>query len=105
MFWMMIDVCPKLYSAPIRTHVFDLKFFVKVFEIPIYNQCVRSFGLVFGMTIDIGPKFYSLPPPPMRVTYRSRSKARFHVTVTTQINKSVIYFIVRRNVKFGCSEC
>ena len=30
---------------------------------------------------------------------------RFHVTATTQINKSVIYFIIRRNVKFGCSEC
>ena len=33
------------------------------------------------------------------------SKAQFHVTVTTQVNKSVVYFIVRRNVKFGCSEC
>ena len=33
------------------------------------------------------------------------SKARFHVTVRTHINKSVVYFIVRRNVKFGCSEC
>ena len=32
------------------------------------------------------------------------NSARFHVTVTTQINKSVVYFIVRRNVKFGCSE-
>ena len=28
-----------------------------------------------------------------------------HVTVKTQINKSVIYFTLRRNVKFGCSEC
>ena len=27
------------------------------------------------------------------------TKARFHVTVTTQINKSVVYFIIRRNVK------
>ena len=33
------------------------------------------------------------------------SQARFHVTVRTQINKSVVYFIVRRNVKFGYSEC
>ena len=35
------------------------------------------------------------------------TKARFHVTVTvrTEINKSVVYFIVRRNVKFGYSEC
>ena len=32
-------------------------------------------------------------------------KARFHVAVRTQINKFVFYFIVRRNVKFGCSEC
>ena len=34
-----------------------------------------------------------------------QSKARFHVAVRTQINKFVFYFIVRRNVKFGCSEC
>ena len=34
-----------------------------------------------------------------------KSYAGFHVTVTTQFNKSVAYFIVRRNVKFGCSEC
>ena len=33
------------------------------------------------------------------------TKARFHVTVRTQINKSVVYFIIRRNVKFGYSEC
>ena len=33
------------------------------------------------------------------------SKARFHVTVRTQINKFVVYFIVGRNVNFGCSEC
>ena len=33
------------------------------------------------------------------------TKARFHVAVRTQINKFVFYFIVRRNVKFGCSEC
>ena len=37
-------------------------------------------------------------------SYISKSED-FHVTVTTQINKSVVYFIVRRNVKFGCSEC
>ena len=35
----------------------------------------------------------------------TNTEARFHVTATTQINKSVVYFIVRRNVKFGCSEC
>ena len=28
------------------------------------------------------------------------SKARFHITVITQINKSVVYFIIRHNVKF-----
>ena len=33
------------------------------------------------------------------------SKALFHVAVRTQINKFVFYFIVGRNVKFGCSEC
>ena len=29
------------------------------------------------------------------------NKARFHVVVRTQTNKSVLYFTVRRNVKFG----
>ena len=33
------------------------------------------------------------------------SKARFHVTVITHINKSMVYFIVRLSVNFGCSEC
>ena len=35
----------------------------------------------------------------------TNTEARFHVTATTQINKSVVYFIVRCSVKFGCSEC
>ena len=29
-------------------------------------------------------------------------KARFHVTVRTQINKFVFYFTIRRDVKFWC---
>ena len=33
------------------------------------------------------------------------TKAPFHITVITQINKSMVYFIVRRNAKFGCYEC
>ena len=36
---------------------------------------------------------------------RPQSKARFHVTVRTKVNKSVGYFIVRRSVNFWCSEC
>ena len=31
--------------------------------------------------------------------------ARFHVTVITQINKSVVYFIVRRNVVPNANPC
>ena len=30
--------------------------------------------------------------------------ARFHLTVITQINKSMLYFIAMCNVKFGCFE-
>ena len=33
---------------------------------------------MFGRMIDVGPKFYSVPPQPMRVTYRSRILT-FHV--------------------------
>ena len=28
-------------------------------------QTVCSVGFMLGMMIDIGPKFYSVPPPPM----------------------------------------
>ena len=37
--------------------------------------------------------------------YINRSKARFNVAVVTQINKFAVYFTVRRNVKFWCTEC
>ena len=42
---------------------------------------------------------------PAKPKTTNQNKARFHVTVITQINKSVVYFNVRRNAKFGCSEC
>ena len=42
MFWLKIDVCPKLYSAPSPTHVFDLK--VKVTD---FDFLCPSFGLKF----------------------------------------------------------
>ena len=32
---------------------------------------------------------------------QSYTKAWFHITVITQINKPVLYFIIWRNVKFG----
>ena len=40
----------------------------------LYNQCVCSVGLMFGMMIDCGPKFYSVPPSHVHMTYRSRSQ-------------------------------
>ena len=73
MFWMKKDVCQKLYLVKVTDFDFYVKFCVKVFEIPIYDQCVCSVGLMFGMMIDTCPKFYSVPPPPMRVTYRLMS--------------------------------
>ena len=33
-----------------------------------------------------------------------KSKARFPVTVISQMNKSAVYFSAMRNVKFGCSK-
>ena len=41
----------------------------------------------------------------MFISSYSLSKARFHVTDITQINKSVGCFTAERNVKFWCSEC
>ena len=58
-----------------------LKFCVSVFEIPVYNPCVCSVGLMFGMMIDIGPKFYCVPHPPIYVNYRSRSQTLIFVQV------------------------
>ena len=36
---------------------------MKVFEIPLYNQCVCSIGLMFEMMIDVSPKFFILYHP------------------------------------------
>ena len=55
------------------TFLVILKICVKVG--PYIIQCVCSVELMFGMIINIGPKFYSVPSPPMGVTYRSRSQA------------------------------
>ena len=33
------------------------------------------------------------------------NKARFHVTNRTQINKSLVYFIIRGNINVWCDEC
>ena len=49
--------------------------------------------------------YSTIIPIPMLFSYFYLSKARFHVTVITQINKFVVYFMERRNVKVGYSEC
>ena len=41
MFWMKIDVCPKLYSAPPQTHVIDLQ--VKVTDFDFF---MLKFGVI-----------------------------------------------------------
>ena len=51
------------------------------------------------------PQCKTLVPNYIPEKVSRKSKARFHVVVTTQIKKTVVYLTVRRNVKFGCSEC
>ena len=65
-------------------------------------------GLAFGT-----PNFYIVLYGKMNhklvnLSYNSAVmwlKSPISVTVTTQINKSVIYFIIRCKVKSGCTEC
>ena len=52
-----------------------------IFLDPYIIQCACSVGLMFGMMIDIGSKFYSVPPPPTRVAYRSRSQTLIFVVL------------------------
>ena len=56
------------------------------------------------MKIFVIPK-NNVPLCLIRVGAFIRINARFHVTVIIQINKSMVHFIIRHNVKFGCSEC
>ena len=46
---------------------------------------------MFSMMIDIGPKFYFVPPQPMRVTYRSRSQTLIFICFVLKFLRS--YFI------------
>ena len=48
-------------------------------------QCVCSVRLMFDMMIDVGLKFYSVPPLTMHVTYRSRSQTNFWLSSVLQI--------------------
>ena len=64
-------------------------------------------GLAFGT-----PKFYIAPYDKtnhalVNLSYNCDVKSGLQVVVTTHINKSLVYFLVRRklNVTFGCSEC
>ena len=87
---MKTKICPKLYSAPLPTYIFHLqvkvtdvaflclRFVLDFFEIPII-QCVCSMQLVFDMMIDICAQFYSVPHPPMHVTYRLMSQTSIFV--------------------------
>ena len=65
-------------------------------------QCPLPFEADSNLcSINLGHTFFCM----QMGGHKLQSKARFHVTVITQVNKSVVYFIVTRNVKFGCSEC
>ena len=55
MFWMKIAVCPKLYSAPPPTHVFDLQ--VKVTD---FDFLCSSFMLKFLRSLYIIKVFVHL---------------------------------------------
>ena len=69
---------------------------------PIRYQCCLYYLYDEGSRSGC-PKTQKLLTPSICV--HDNSMVRFYVTVKTQINKSVVYFIVRRNVKFWCSEC
>ena len=47
---------------------------------------------MFGMMIDTGPKFYSLPSPPPCMTLRSRSQTwNFYVIVLRKVFRTSLF--------------
>ena len=60
----------------LKVKVTDLEllftFYVKFLDL-IISKPFDGFGL-FGMMIDTGPKFYTVPSPPPYMTLRSRSQ-------------------------------
>ena len=49
-----------------------LKFYVKIFRTSLFPNPLMNL-VIFGMMIDTGPKFYTVPSPPPYRTLRSRS--------------------------------
>ena len=76
---------------PISIHHFKVKVtdlellcqsFVLMFLGPHCFQTLWWIWFMFGMMIDTGPKFYTVPSPPPYMTLRSRSRTwNFHVKV------------------------
>ena len=91
-FGMMIDTGPKFYSVPSpppcmtlrsrsRTLNFMLTFYVEVFRTSLFPNPLMDL-FMFGVMIDTGPKFYTVPSPPPYITLRSRSQTwNFYVKV------------------------
>ena len=79
---MMIDTGSKVIfsntlvnACDLKVKVTDLEIFnIKVFKELIFSKPYDGFAFIFAMMIDTGPKFYSIIPPPMLMTSRSRSQ-------------------------------
>ena len=82
MFGMMIDIGLKFYTVPSPPPIHDLK--VKVTDLdllctlkflgPHYLQTLSWIWFIFGVLMDTGPEFYTVPSPPPYMTLRSWSQ-------------------------------
>ena len=95
------------YRSKSWTLIFDVKVYVKVFKISSFqntlidlNNIDRCWFQYSAFTVPLGTLYIEI----LDVSGVSFS-ARCHITVITQINKSVVYFTAGSNVKFWCSEC
>ena len=67
----------------------------------VFENISKPHPSCFSRSLIYSNQFYIS----LKSSYRIDTKARFHIKDVTQINKSVVYFTVRRNVKFSCSKC
>ena len=67
-----------------ETARYRLKYCLKGQINPKQSHNQSSVRLIFGMRTDNGTKFYSVPPQPMRVTYRSSSPTLIFVSRSEQ---------------------
>ena len=68
------NLCNSVFDWLIKNSIIQLKP-TRQYPVPVVTSCVITAEPVkFGVMLDIGPKFYTVPFPPPYMTLRSRSR-------------------------------